>query len=202
MAAAVPLAMGDTMISVVVTGEDGTTATYSVTVTRLAMGTMPMPTPVPMVTPEPTPEATPEATPEPTPEPTPAPAPAPAAAAPAPRAAAPAPEPTPDPVIGRTGSATATVLDGDVLQIVRNDGGATLNIGIGWIATNDSSQVLVGFIRDAGLGQTYAIVRREDDGKVVRRWVEPGSADVFVVPWADVIANYTVPTDVIIVDPA
>ena len=101
-------------------------------------------------------------------------------------------------MIGRTGSATATVLEGDVLQIVRNDGGATLNIGIGWTATNDSSQVLVGFIRDAGLGQTYAIVRREDDGMVVRRWVEPGSADVFAVPWADVIANYTVPTDVII----
>ena len=100
--------------------------------------------------------------------------------------------------IGRSGSATATVLAGDVLMVERHDGGATLNIGIGWIATDDSSQVLVGFIRDEGLGQTYAIVRREDDGMVVRRWIEPDSADVYAVPWADVFANYNVPTDVII----
>ena len=85
-----------------------------------------------------------------------------------------------------------------MLLVDRTDGGADLRIGIGWIATDDSSQVLVGFIRDAGLGQTYAVVRREDDGMVVRRWVEPDSNDVFAVPWADVIANYTVPTDVII----
>ncbi len=123
---------------------------------------------------------------------------APAAAPAAARAAAPAASGPPLGEIGRSGSATATVLAGDVLQIVRHDGGATLNIGIGWTATNDSSQVLVGFIRDEGLGQTYAIVRREDDGMVVRRWVEPGSADVFAVPWADVIANYTVPTDVVV----
>ena len=58
-----------------------------------------------------------------------------------------------------------------MLQVVRHDGGATLNIGIGWIATDGSSQVLVGFIRDESLGQTYAIVRREDDGMVVRRWI-------------------------------
>ena len=85
-----------------------------------------------------------------------------------------------------------------MLLVERHDGGANLRIGIGWIATDDSSQVLVGFIRDAGLGQTYAVVRREGDGMVVRRWVEPDSNDVFAVPWADVIANYTVPTDVII----
>ena len=53
----VNLAVGDTVITVEVTAEDGTTETYIVTVTRMAAPPppTPMPTPVPTPTPAPTP---------------------------------------------------------------------------------------------------------------------------------------------------
>ena len=61
--------------------------------------------------------------------------------------------------------------------------------------------IALGFIRDEGLGQTYAIVRRESDGQIVRMWVAPDSPLVYAVPWADVLANYNVPTGVIVAIP-
>ena len=69
---------------------------------------------------------------------------------------------------------------------------------IGWIAADGSEIVPGGFVRDASLGQTYAVVRRELDGAVVRYWVAPDSVLALIVPWAEVIRNFTYPVEVII----
>ena len=57
--------------------------------------------------------------------------------------------------------------------------------------------VVAGVIRDATLGQTYLVVRREADGRIVRRWVPPSSPFVYQIPWAVVNTQYTVPVGVI-----
>ena len=100
-------------------------------------------------------------------------------------------------VIGRTGAATTTEIAGDRLIVERHDGGVSLEFGVGWIARDGSSQVVVGFIRDADLGQTYSIVRYEDNGMIVRRWISPQDPVVYSVPWALVNTRYTVPVGVI-----
>ena len=101
-------------------------------------------------------------------------------------------------VIGQTNSATATEVVGDRLVITRHDeAGASFELGVGWIARDGSSQVVVGIIRDATLGQTYVIVRYEDSGKIVRRWVSPGSPLVYSIPWEIVNTRYSVPVGVV-----
>ena len=95
----------------------------------------------------------------------------------------PAPAPAQANVIGMTGSATATEVDGRVL-ITRHDGGASLVVDLG------------GFIRDADFGQTYQVVRRAD-GAIVRQWVSPNSPLVYQIPWAVVNSSFTVPVGVI-----
>ena len=47
------------------------------------------------------------------------------------------------------------------------------------------------------LGQTYLVVRRASDGRIVRRWVPPHSPFVYQIPWAVVNTQYTVPVGVI-----
>ena len=49
-----------------------------------------------------------------------------------------------------------------------------------------------GFIRET-LGQTYLVVRRDMDGRVVRRWVPPDSPLVYEIPWSIVNTRFTVP---------
>ncbi len=101
-------------------------------------------------------------------------------------------------VIGRTSAATATEVKGDRLVITRHDeAGNAFEIGVGWIAKDGSSQVVVGFIRDVTLGQTYNIVRYEDTGKIVRRWVAPHSSLVYSIPWAIVNTRFSVPVEVV-----
>ena len=51
------------------------------------------------------------------------------------------------------------------------------------------------------MGQTYAVVRREGDGQVVRRWIAPDSPLVYAVPWASVNTQYTFPVQVILAIP-
>ena len=79
----------------------------------------------------------------------------------------------------------------------RHDGGASFSVPIGWISSDGQRVIAVGFVRDDALGQTYAIVRRESDGQIVRLWIAPNSPLVHAVPWADVIANNTVPLAVL-----
>lgn len=79
--------------------------------------------------------------------------------------------------------------------------GPLAHVGVGWLAADGSEIVPVGFVRDASGGQTYAIVRRELDGKVVRYWVAPGSALALVVPWDEVKRDFTYPVEVIVTIP-
>ena len=79
--------------------------------------------------------------------------------------------------------------------------GPLAHVGVGWMAADGSEIVPVGFVRDASGDQTYAIVRRELDGKVVRYWVAPGSALALVVPWDEVKRDFTYPVEVIVTIP-
>ena len=56
-------------------------------------------------------------------------------------------------------------------------------VGVGWLQADGTEIVLDGFVRDQGLGQTYALVRRELDDQVVRYWIAPDSALALIVPW-------------------
>ena len=127
----------------------------------------------------------------------------------------PRPTPTPTPtIIGRTVCAEAVERPGERLLLRRLDRpGASLEIAIGRFsymrrhedlpaptvarlsrAIADGSYVtLGGFIRET-LGQTYLVVRRDLDGRVVRRWVPPDSPVVYEIPWPIVNTRYTVPT--------
>ena len=87
------------------------------------------------------------------------------------------------------------------LVFTRHDGGASFSVPIGWISSDGSTVIALGFVRDESLGQTYAIVRRESDGQIVRLWVAPDSALVYAVNWPDVLANYTVPLGILAVVP-
>ena len=105
-------------------------------------------------------------------------------------------------IIGDSGAATAYELAGDrvLLRIHHHDQPAAaeaVEIGVGWLAANGTEQVLVGFVRDAAAGQTYAVVRRETDGQIVRRWVPPDSLLVALIPWAQVARDYTFPAGVL-----
>ena len=79
--------------------------------------------------------------------------------------------------------------------------GPLAHVGVGWMAADGSEIVPVGFVRDASGDQTYAVVRRALDGKVVRYWVAPDSALALVVPWEEVKSNFTYSVDVIITIP-
>ena len=68
---------------------------------------------------------------------------------------------------------------------------------VGWISRDGQRIIAIGFVRDGDLGQTYAVVRREGDGQVVRRWIAPDSDLVYAVPWAVVNTQYTFPVGVI-----
>ena len=103
--------------------------------------------------------------------------------APAPAPAPMAPPMAPSMMVGSTGLATATEVNGQVV-ITRMDPGPTLTLAIG------------GFIRDETLGQTYQVVRRAD-GMIVRRWVSPNSPLVYQIDWAVVNSTFTVPVGVI-----
>ena len=153
------LSQGANTFEVIVTAADGSTVTYSIVVNRAAPP-VEVEVPGPTVTETRTVTRTVTKTVE-----------------------VPAPAPAQANVIGMTGSATATEVDGRVV-IARHDGGASLAIDIG------------GFIRDADLGQTYQVVRRMD-GMIVRQWVSPDSPLVYQIPWAVVNTSYTVPVGVI-----
>ena len=112
-------------------------------------------------------------------------------------AAPPAPVAAPG-VVGSTPAATATEQPGNILRIQRHDvPDAVLELGIGSISADGMTVVMAGVIRDATLGQTYLIVRRESDGRIVRRWVSPDSPFVYQIPWAVVNSQFTVPVGVV-----
>ena len=75
--------------------------------------------------------------------------------------------------------------------------GVEIPVGVGWISRDGQTIIVIGFVRDADLGQTYVVVRREGDGKVVRRWIAPDSDLIYAVPWPSVNTQYTFPVGVI-----
>ena len=110
--------------------------------------------------------------------------------------------PTRSPIIGSTSAATAVELAGDLLVLQRHDQpGVEVEVGIGWMSQDGQRIIVIGFVRDGDLGQTYAVVRREGDGQVVRRWIAPGSNLVYAVPWDIVNTQYTFPVGVILAIP-
>ena len=105
-------------------------------------------------------------------------------------------------VIGSTPAATATELPGNRLLIQRHDApDADFELAIGAISADCAHVALAGVIRDESLGQTYVIVRRDADGRIVRRWVSPDSPLVYQIPWSVVNTQYTVPIGVVAVIP-
>ena len=95
-----------------------------------------------------------------------------------------APAPPRSPIIGSTSAATAKEVAGNLLVLQRHDQqGVDIYVGVGWISRDGGRIITIGFVRDGDLGQTYAVVRREGDGKVVRRWIAPDSHLVYAVPW-------------------
>ena len=75
--------------------------------------------------------------------------------------------------------------------------GAAFELAIGSVSADCASVALAGVIRDETLGQTYLVVRRQSDGRIVRRWVPPYSPFVYQIPWAIVNTQYTVPVQVV-----
>ena len=115
---------------------------------------------------------------------------------------APPPAPPRSPIIGSTPAATAKEVAGDLLVLQRHDQpGVEVEVGVGWISQDGQRIITIGFVRDGDLGQTYAVVRREGDGLVVRRWIAPDSHLVYAVPWASVNTQYTFPVGVILAIP-
>ena len=118
-----------------------------------------------------------------------------------------APTPTPDPLF--SASTSAATIKERVLQpgqsslvIRRHDQpGVEVEVGVGWTSRDGQTIIAIGFVRDGDLGQTYAVVRREGDGQVVRRWIAPDSHLVYAVPWAIVNTQYTFPVGVILAIP-
>ena len=89
-------------------------------------------------------------------------------------------------------------LPGDRLWLERLDiPGTTIELGIGWFASDASARVVVGIIRDETLGQTYYIARHEGGNCIVRRWIPPYDLIVYQIPWAVVNTEYSVPVDVV-----
>ena len=118
------------------------------------------------------------------------------------RVPSPPPVPTRSPIIGSTPAATAKEVAGDLLVLQRHDQpGVEVEVGVGWISRDGQRIIVIGFVRDGDLGQTYAVVRREGDGQVVRRWIAPDSPLVYAVPWAVVNTQYTFPVGVVLAIP-
>ena len=137
--------------------------------------------------------------PRPPPPPPPPPGPSGPSGTPGPRApSVPAVPAAPQGVIGGTPAATATELPGNRLLIQRHDvPDASFELAIGSISADGISVVMAGVIRDETLGQTYLVVRRAADGRIVRRWVLPYSPFVYQIPWAVVNSRYNVPVGVV-----
>ena len=71
-------------------------------------------------------------------------------------------------------------------------------MNIGYIAPDGSRGYhRNGYLRDASLGQTYAVVLRESDNRVVRVWIAPDSPERFQVPWQEVLEFWTFPRSIV-----
>ncbi len=88
----------------------------------------------------------------------------------------PAPEPTAVPPIGMNDAATVDQGPGNRIDVTLADG-TEFSLFAGYVADDGVTRSYhrSGYIRDNDLGQTYAVVKRDVDGMVVRVWIPAGS---------------------------
>ncbi len=118
-------------------------------------------------------------------------------ATPTPTAARPTPTPIPNQLVGTSSAARVTRRGSNQIyfDLYR---GQDFTMSIGYIARDGSRGYhRNGYIRDASLGQTYAVVNRESDNRVVRIWIAPDSPERFQVPWQEVLEFWTFPRSVV-----
>ena len=115
----------------------------------------------------------------------------------------PEPEPEPSKYLYENEAAKVMLLaGGTAIDLVREDTGHTITLVLGTLSsTGTLLPQSSGYIRDESRGQTYAVVRRASDNKVVRSWIPATSEWVPHVPWENVIAFYNVPAEVLNVIP-
>lgn len=106
-------------------------------------------------------------------------------------------EPDPNIIGMKEGVATVTRGAGDRVDIEFADGSTPVTLLAGRVAIGGITRTYLGYIRDSEYGQTYAVVVREADDKIVRIWISSDDPRVGDVPWASVNANYTVSAEVV-----
>ncbi len=112
------------------------------------------------------------------------------------------PAPTPVPPIGQNDAVTVTRGPGDRIDLALADGSMAY-LRHGWVAADGAARSYNarGYIREAENqgrgGQTYAVVERRSDGKIVRVWISPDSPYLSLIDWRAVIPNYTFATAVV-----
>ena len=112
------------------------------------------------------------------------------------------PAPTPVPPIGQNDAVTVTRGPGDRIDLALADGSMAY-LRHGWVAADGAARSYNarGYIREAENqgrgGQTYAVVERRSDGKIVRVWISPDSPYLSLIDWRAVIPNYTFSTAVV-----
>ena len=105
--------------------------------------------------------------------------------------------PTQAAYIGSTDAAIANEFFPSNLWVFRKDvRNADLEFSIGWLSEDGRTYLVAGIIRDPE-GQTYIIIRHENDDCIVRRWVPPYHSLVQSIPWEYIIAEFTVPKNVL-----
>jgi hypothetical protein len=80
----------------------------------------------------------------------------------------------------------------DSVRLVRN-GQTVATVRVGRMSPT-GEVALAGILREEGTGNTYALVRRESDARVVRRWIGPEDPLRFQLQWASVgqVSTYDV----------
>ena len=101
-------------------------------------------------------------------------------------------------LIGENSAAKAWELENNSVLLESHnpddpDNPGEARFGIGSINRDGTEIVPVGYVRDDSLGQTYAVLRRESNAEIVRRWIAPDSPVALIVPWTEVNSKYTFP---------
>ena len=114
-------------------------------------------------------------------------------ATPTPTTTRPTATPTPRPtIVGRSSAVTITRTASNRIFFDLRARGQDFSMTIGFLAPDGTRGFQRnGYVRDVSLGQTYAVVLRESDNKVVRVWIAPDSPERFAVPWDEVLEFYT-----------
>lgn len=109
------------------------------------------------------------------------------------------PTPTKEPFIGQSPTTRAREIPGDKIRLEDVKTGKTiteLQVGFMW-TTGSYLPLLAGLIREE-VGHTYAVVRRESDGKIVRKYISSQDpAFISRETWGTITTNYTFINDIV-----